>query len=54
MEVYISVDKDEKLSSFSYAEGFYNACKSGFIDAETVAKMMLLEVERERKSIKGE
>lgn len=49
MKLYIEADKDEPMGSFNYAKAFYDLCKSGFIDVETVAKMMLLEVENENK-----
>lgn len=48
MKLYVEADKDELIDSFSYAKAFYDACKSGFIDVETVAKMMLLEAENQQ------
>lgn len=53
MKIYIEPDNDDLLSSFSYAKAFYDLCKNGFVDVETVAKMMLLEVENERKGMMG-
>ena len=49
MNLRIDCTPDEFATSFSFAECVYRACKDLRIDVTTVAKMMLLEAESERK-----
>lgn len=48
--MYLKVEycDGDEFNTFSYAKSFYELCESGGVDAETVAKMMLLEVENKK------
>jgi hypothetical protein len=50
MKIYFECDEDERMTNFRVAEAVINLCnKSWELDAEAVAKMILLQVEAERR-----
>lgn len=49
MNLNITCEANEVVTSFSLADAVYRACAELYIDATTVAKMMLLEAESARK-----
>ena len=49
MKLFAELEKDELFCSFSFAKACYYMCKESLVNPETVAKMMLLEAENERK-----
>ena len=50
VKLYIELEENEKADSFSCAKAFYELCLGSLINAETVAKMMLLKAQE----LKGE
>lgn len=54
MKIYCELEKEELFSSFSFAKAFYDSCISNLIDVKTVAKMMLLEADSEKRLKRGE
>lgn len=48
MKIYFNADEGETITDFRVAEAVVNLCKEGWgLDAEVVAKMILLEKESE-------
>lgn len=46
----IYYEKDEKVSNFCVAEAVFNLCQEGWgLNAETIAKMIFLQVEEKTK-----
>ena len=49
MKIYFNAETDEVITNFRLAEAVVNLCNGCFeIDAETVAKMILLQVDTEK------
>ena len=45
MKIYVEVEQNEKVNSFSYAKEFCETLESTGTNIETVAKMMLLKAQ---------
>lgn len=45
MTICVNYEKDEKISNFRVAEAVLHLCNECKLDAEIIAKMILLEVE---------
>jgi hypothetical protein len=45
VKIYVEFEENEKVNSFSYAKAFYEMVESVGVNAETVAKMMLLKAQ---------
>ena len=45
VKIYVEFEENEKPNTFSYAKAFYEECEGAFINAETVAIMMLLKAQ---------
>ena len=50
MNIYFKCDAEENMTNFRVAEAVINLCNESWeLDAEAVAKMILLQVEAERR-----
>ena len=51
MNIYFKCDEDESMTNFRVAEAVINLCDPHLeLNAETIAKMILLQVESEKEN----